>query len=272
MDPELGAQREAFKAQNKSCFILGASGETGRVLLHEIVKSGLFSKVTTIGRRELPFEEPLYKDVVQKIVDFEKLPNYADDFKGHDVGFCCLGTTKAKAGADGFVRVDHDYVLQAAELAKAGGCTHFNLQSSKGANKKSPFLYTQVKGQIEEDVELLGFPRCSIFRPAILICNRQESRMFEWLTLKALTPVSALVPTFITIPVATVARGFLNNAIRPAKQPVEVLENADIFEVAGKNVGAAEADSLAVGHNPGRVATPTQDTSKLALILLTSEE
>ena len=46
---------------------------------------------------------------------------------------------------DGFVRVDHDYVLQAAELAKAGGCTHFNLQSSKGANKKSSFLYTKVK-------------------------------------------------------------------------------------------------------------------------------
>ena len=39
-----------------------------------------------------------------------------------------------------------------------------------------------------------------------------------------------------------------------------------------QSVGAAEAVSLAVGYNLGRVATPTQDTSsKLALILLTSE-
>ena len=38
-----------------------------------------------------------------------------------------------------------------------------------------------------------------------------------------------------------------------------------------QSVGAAEAVSLAIWHNPGRVAIPTQDTSKLALILPTSE-
>ena len=38
-----------------------------------------------------------------------------------------------------------------------------------------------------------------------------------------------------------------------------------------QSVGAAEAVSWAVGYNPGQVATPTQDTSKLALILPTSE-
>ena len=38
-----------------------------------------------------------------------------------------------------------------------------------------------------------------------------------------------------------------------------------------QSVGAAKAVSLAIGHNAGRVATPTQYTSKLALILPTSE-
>ena len=38
-----------------------------------------------------------------------------------------------------------------------------------------------------------------------------------------------------------------------------------------QSIGAAKAVSLALGNNPGRVATPTQDTSKLALILPTSE-
>ena len=36
---------------------------------------------------------------VQEVVDFEKLDDYAAVFQGHDVGYCCLGTTKAKAGA-----------------------------------------------------------------------------------------------------------------------------------------------------------------------------
>lgn len=35
---------------------------------------------------------------VQEVVDFEKLDVYAQAFQGHDVGYCCLGTTKAKAG------------------------------------------------------------------------------------------------------------------------------------------------------------------------------
>ena len=33
-----------------------------------------------------------------------------------------------------------------------------------------------------------------------------------------------------------------------------------------QSIGAAHAVSMAIGHNPGQVATPTQDTSKLALI------
>lgn len=35
---------------------------------------------------------------IQEVVDFEKLDDYAAAFQGHDVGFCCLGTTKAKSG------------------------------------------------------------------------------------------------------------------------------------------------------------------------------
>ena len=38
-----------------------------------------------------------------------------------------------------------------------------------------------------------------------------------------------------------------------------------------QSVGAAKAVSLAIGHNPGWVTTPSQDTSKLALVLPTSE-
>ena len=38
-----------------------------------------------------------------------------------------------------------------------------------------------------------------------------------------------------------------------------------------QSIGVAEAVSLAIKHNPGQVATPTQDNSKLALILPTLE-
>uniref|UniRef100_A0A8C3W355 Protein HTATIP2 n=1 Tax=Catagonus wagneri TaxID=51154 RepID=A0A8C3W355_9CETA len=91
--------REDFRMQNRTVFILGASGETGRVLLKEILEQSLFSKVTLIGRRKLAFDEEAYKNVNQEVVDFEKLDDYTSAFQGHDVGFCCLGTTRKKAGA-----------------------------------------------------------------------------------------------------------------------------------------------------------------------------
>ncbi|XP_047936227.2 oxidoreductase HTATIP2 isoform X1 [Anser cygnoides] len=146
-----------------SCFVLGASGATGRALLRELRARRLFARVTVIGRRRLSLAEESGTAVEQVVVDFERLSEHAAAFRGHDVGFCCLGTTRSKAGADGFVRVDRDYVAQAAELARAGGCKHFVLQSSQGANEHSRFLYLQVKGAA---VRAPGVPPHGVDHPA----------------------------------------------------------------------------------------------------------
>ncbi|XP_054859334.1 oxidoreductase HTATIP2-like [Eublepharis macularius] len=227
---ELKKLRESFQAKKQACFILGASGETGKELLAEVLRQQLFSKVTLIGRRKLDLEGPFYSDVKQEVVDFEKLDEFAAAFQGHDVGFCCLGTTKGKAGAAGFVRVDRDYIQHSAELAKAGGCHHFILQSTKGADPSSSFFYLQVKGEAESRVKAVGFDRCSIFRPAVLLCDRQESRPAEWVTRKFLGAIAYISPTFYSVPTVTVARAMANNVVMPANdnQKVEVLENADI--------------------------------------------
>ncbi|XP_072788961.1 oxidoreductase HTATIP2 isoform X4 [Taeniopygia guttata] len=150
----------------RSCFVLGASGETGRALLRELLARRAFARVTLIGRRRLSLGEA-EAAVEQTVVDFERLGEHAAAFQGHDVGFCCLGTTRAKAGADGFVRVDRDYVAQAAELARAGGCKHFVLQSSRGANAQSRFLYLRVKGAA---VQAPGVPAHGVDSPAVLGC------------------------------------------------------------------------------------------------------
>ncbi|XP_023406549.1 oxidoreductase HTATIP2 isoform X2 [Loxodonta africana] len=221
--------REDFRMQNKSVFILGASGETGKVLLKEILEHNLFSKITLIGRRKLTFEEEAYKNVNQEVVDFEKLDDYASVFQGHDVGFCCLGTTRRKAGAEGFVRVDRDYVLKSAELAKAGGCKHFNLLSSKGADKSSNFLYLQIKGEVEARVEELQFDRYSIFRPGVLLCDRQESRPGEWLVRKFFGSLPESWASSHSVPVVTVVRAMLNNAVRPSDKKTELLDNKAIY-------------------------------------------
>ncbi|XP_018618688.1 oxidoreductase HTATIP2 [Scleropages formosus] len=235
MAHDMHALEEGYRQKNRSCFVLGASGETGRELLRELVRRRIFAKITLIGRRRLELEDGAQHSVVQEVVDFEKLDDYAAAFQGHDVGYCCLGTTKAKAGTEGFIRVDHDYVLKSAQLAKAGGCSHFNLESSQGADKTSGFLYLQVKGQVEADIEGLGFERYSIFRPAVLMVDRQESRPAEWVIRKFLSPISFFFPTALSIPIKFVARAMVVNTLIEKGEKVEILENKEIYNL-GKNV------------------------------------
>ncbi|XP_029986612.1 oxidoreductase HTATIP2 [Sphaeramia orbicularis] len=232
MTEDLKAQEENFRQQNKSCFILGASGETGKVLLKELLERNIFSKITLIGRRQLTFEGKEYENLVQEVVDFEKLDDHAAAFQGHDVGYCCLGTTRAKAGADGFVRVDHDYVLKSAELAKAGGVSQFHLQTSRGADKTSSFLYLKVKGQVEADVEALGFDRYAIYRPGVLLVERQESRSGEWLARKFFSALSAVCTTSMAIRVEAVAKAMVSNTVIKSEQKMEILENKAIAALA----------------------------------------
>ncbi|XP_068808171.1 oxidoreductase HTATIP2 isoform X2 [Struthio camelus] len=218
-----------------SCFVLGASGETGRALLRELLSRRLFARVTAIGRRRLSLSGESAAALEQVVVDFERLSDHAAAFQGHDVGFCCLGTTRAKAGVAGFIRVDRDYVAQAAELARAGGCKHFILQSSQGANEHSRFLYLRVKGEVENLVQAVGFDRCTILRPAVLLCARQESRPAEWIAQQFLSLVARVFPTAYSVPVETVARAMVASVLKPGGGKVEVLENKAIHEL-GKAV------------------------------------
>ncbi|XP_058484551.1 oxidoreductase HTATIP2 [Solea solea] len=234
MAEDMKTLEEDFKQQKKSCFILGASGETGQMLVKELLQRNMFSKITLIGRRRLTFEDKQYENLVQEVVDFEKLDDYAAAFQGHDVGYCCLGTTRAKAGTDGFIRVDHDYVLKSAELSKAGGCMQFHLESSRGADKNSNFLYLKVKGQVEADIEALAFERYAIYRPGVLLVDRKESRPAEWLTRKFFGAVSAVSSTSMSIPIQAVAKAMVSNTLRQPEQKTEILENKDIA-ILGKS-------------------------------------
>ncbi|CAG0881436.1 unnamed protein product [Darwinula stevensoni] len=160
-------------------FVIGGTGEVGRELVKLLIQHSEKVQTVLIGRRMVEYDDPDLKLLEQCVVDFEKLDEYENDFKSFNLGFCCLGTTRGKAGADGFFKVDHDYVLNSAKLAKAGGCEHFLLVSSWGANSKSTFLYPRTKGLVEEHLKELKFKCLSIFRPGMLMCDRKESRPFE---------------------------------------------------------------------------------------------
>ena len=220
---------------NLTGFVVGGTGEVGKELVKKLVQNPNFSKVVLISRREINFpSENDYTKVEQKIVNFDDLKNHSDAFAGTDVGFCCLGTTRAAAGADGFVKVDHGYVLDSAKMAKESGCEEFHLVSSTGANKDSYFLYPQTKGRVEHDIKELGFKHLFIYQPGLLLCERAEPRFGEKLLRVAMSALD--YSRMHSISTEDVAKSMLACALKKEKTQIRLLSNSDIKNEAALSI------------------------------------
>ena len=66
---------------------------------------------------------------------------------------------------EGFRKVDFDYVVASAKMAKKNGCKQFHLVSSSGANKNAFLLYPKTKGEAEEEISKIDFEKTAIYRP-----------------------------------------------------------------------------------------------------------
>ncbi|CAF1653371.1 unnamed protein product [Adineta ricciae] len=217
--------------------VTGYTGESGKTLLKELIKHPKYKKIILVGRRRVDYSENEYKEKTeQRQVNFDKIDDYLDAFRGADIHFCCLGTTKGKAGAEGFRRVDFDYIVGAGRLAKQAGCRHFHLLSSQGADAHSLFLYTQVKGQTETALTQMSFDRLSIYRPAFLMVDREENRPFERFAQTVIrNTIQRVAPELITTPIEVLARAMCYNTFTANQSGVEILNNHAIFRLAGQH-------------------------------------
>lgn len=160
----------------KSALVVGATGLVGSQLLQVLLRSDEYEKIISINRRELEVSDDKLE---QHIVDFDQLEKHKQLF-GVDTIFCALGTTMKKAKTkQQFVKVDFDYPLSVAKLAKDTGVQQFFLVTAMGANQHSRIFYNQVKGNIEAAVNELSFPAFYIIRPSLLLGKRVETRFAE---------------------------------------------------------------------------------------------
>jgi len=214
--------------------VTGYTGESGKALLQELIKCKQFKKIILVGRRQVDYTDNEYKEKTeQRQIDFDKIDDYPETFHGADVHFCCLGTTRGKAGVEGFRRVDFDYIVGAARLAKLEGCKHFHLVSSQGADPESLFLYPKVKGQTERALTQMSFERLSIYRPAMLMVDRAETRPLENFVQTILrNTVQRIAPEWITTPIEVLGRAMCFNTFIKDRPSIEILDNHAIFRLS----------------------------------------
>lgn len=155
----------------KTALILGATGVVGTHLVKELSNSNNYKEIHLLTRREIESKEP---NCEVHIVEFDNLVRYADLFNVTDV-FICLGTTIKKAKSkEAFRKVDYEFVIEAAKMAKASNVEKFLVITAMGANSKSKFFYSRVKGDVEGTLQQLELNSVHIFRPSLLLGERRN--------------------------------------------------------------------------------------------------
>ncbi len=204
--------------------LVGATGLVGQSVLRQALKHPQVKQVIAPARRLLPPHARL----LNPLVDFDALPSEAG-WWGVDAVICTLGTTIKKAGSQAaFRRVDHDHPLAVAQLALRHGAKAYALNSALGADAESRVFYSRTKGELERDLQTLGYPSLSFVRPGLIGGERQESRPGEQIGVTVSQWLRPLLPKrYRVVPAERIAFHLLQAALA-ARPGVTVVMSEDI--------------------------------------------
>lgn len=200
--------------------LVGATGLVGRHVLSQLLVEDTVARVVAPTRRSL---ELVHDKLLNPVVDFDALPADADWWKVDSV-VCTLGTTMKQAGSrEAFRRVDHDYPLEVARHALGGGALSYALNSAAGADPDSRFFYSRVKGDLERDLEALGYVSLTLVRPGLIDGERGARRSGEHLAGIVLRALGPILPKRMRVnPAERIAAALVDAALqaRPGKQVI----------------------------------------------------
>ena len=160
----------------KTALVFGSSGLIGGHLLNQLINDTNYNKIKIFVRSEPENNDPKVEIIK---TDFNNLENHKEDIKGDDC-FFCIGTTKQNSpDKNEYRRVELEVPKQIAQIAKSNLVNSFVFVSSGYADPKSSGDYLRFKGEVEEELKRLNFPKLGIMRPSFLLGDRKEKRIGE---------------------------------------------------------------------------------------------
>jgi uncharacterized protein YbjT (DUF2867 family) len=188
--------------------LLGASGLVGKNVLAQALAHPAVTSVVAPTRHSLAHHTKLINPVSDHL---ESLLSEGVA-SGIDGVVCALGTTISKAGSkEAFREVDYVLPLAFARSAHEHGAETFVLVSASVASISSTMFYPRIKGEIERDVELVGFKSLTIVRPSLIGGERDEPRLREGIALRLMSIFAPILPKkFHVNPAPTIAAAILD--------------------------------------------------------------
>lgn len=188
--------------------LLGATGLVGSKTLNLALSNRAVSEVIAPTRRPLTPRGRLVNPVGSRLDELVPiLMSYRPD-----AVICALGTTQAKAGSkEAFRHVDYELPIAMGNAAHAAGVETFAIVTALGASPNSRSFYYRTKGEVERDVQKIGFRSLTICRPSLIGGERNESRNAEGAALMLLRLLAPILPKrFHANPAEVIAAALLD--------------------------------------------------------------
>jgi len=171
----------------KTALIFGSSGLVGNELLNIINQNNNYNKIKLFVRSKTNSNDQKI-EIIQ--TDFNNLEKHKDSMVGDDCFFCIGTTRKDTPDKNEYRRVEYNIPVDIAKIAKSNSVKSFVYVSSLGANPNSPGSYLKNKGQVEEELNKINFPKLAVIRPSILLGNRKVFRLGERIGIFAMKALS----------------------------------------------------------------------------------
>ena len=215
----------------KKALIFGSSGLVGSNLVKIILQNEKYDHIKLFVRSET--ENKSKKLEIIK-TDFNNLEKHKDSIVGDDCFFCIGTTRKNTPDKNEYIITEYNIPVEIGKIAKSNSVNNFIYVSSLGANPNASGLYLKNKGQAEQELINLNFPRLAIIRPSILLGNRKENRIGEKI---GIFVMKLLLPLFLgklkkykPIKVENVAKAMANIAQNDYQKTI--FESDQLVEIA----------------------------------------
>jgi uncharacterized protein YbjT (DUF2867 family) len=220
------------QAEAMKIILTGATGMVGRGVLLECLDDPRVSEVRVLARRSSGITHPKLKEALTG--DLLDVTSVADQLKGYDGCFFCLGTTSLGKSKEKYRMITRDLTLHIAEtlLPRNPGMT-FCYVSGAGTSttEDSKLDWANVKGGVENALLSMRFKAAFMFRPGMIVPKRGVRSGTAWINglLVVLGPVlMALRPVFPGSITTTVAIGKAMLNVTANGYAKHILESRDI--------------------------------------------
>lgn len=149
--------------------VTGASGMVGEGVLHECLHHPKVARVLIISRKPCGISHPKLTELIHQ--DFLELSPIAEQLRGYDACYFCLGVSSLGISQDAYYHLTYTLTMRVAGvLSEQNSDMIFCYVSGAGTDstEKGRRAWARVKGKTENDLMKLPFGKVYAFRPGFI--------------------------------------------------------------------------------------------------------